>query len=155
MKKDFMGNRRSLQGNVHHIATGGFATFANRIRDFAGFAHAHTHAAFSVAHNHERAEIETTSAFHDFCGTIDEDDLLDQLFTALRVVIDFGFGPATSASRTPAAAITAATAALLLRRLLRLRLLGLLLLRGRLSLGGSACYNVIFVSHNIFSLLRC
>ena len=90
------------------LRAGQFAAFANGIRHFAGFAQAHADAALLVAHDNQRAEIETASAFDDFGGAVDEDDLLDQFFTALRVVIRFGFRTATSARTTAAAAATAA-----------------------------------------------
>ena len=56
-----------------------FAAFADRISNFAGFAEANADSALLVAHHHQRAETETASAFHDFGGTVDEDDFLDQL----------------------------------------------------------------------------
>jgi len=112
-------------------------------------AETHTHAAFTVAHHDERAEIEPASALDDLRGTVDEDNLLHQLFAALRVVINFGFRTATTTrTATTAAAPTAIiTLLLLLRR-------GSLL-RGRLPFRSAAWYYVIFVSHNIFSLLLC
>jgi hypothetical protein len=68
----------------------------------------------------------------------------------LRVVIDFGFRTTTTARTATATSAPATITALLLLRLRRGSLL-----RGRLPFGSAARYYVIFVSHNIFSLLRC
>jgi hypothetical protein len=55
-----------------------FTALANGIRHFAGFAQANAHTTAFVTHNHQRAEINTTPAFHDLRRTIDENDLLDE-----------------------------------------------------------------------------
>ena len=74
-----MRNGRVLERNGNHLVAGQFAAAADRVRDFAGLAEANAHAAVFVAHDHERAEIETASALDDFGGAVDEHDLLDQL----------------------------------------------------------------------------
>src|SRR5436305_1652740 len=96
MRENFVRNCRILQRDAYHVSAGCLATLANRIRNFPGLAQSHADAAFFVTNDDKRAEIETASAFHDLCGAVDEHNLLDQLFTALRVIIDFRFGPAAS-----------------------------------------------------------
>jgi hypothetical protein len=113
MRVNFVRDGRILQFHANHVAAGSFAAFANRVCNFAGFAEAHTHAAFLVTNHDERAEIETATAFDDLRGTVDEDDFLDQLFSALRVVIDFGLRTTTTTRTATAAASTAVTTLLL------------------------------------------
>ena len=63
-------------------------------------------------------EIETAAAFDDFRGTVDEDDLLNQLFAAL---VEIGFGlRTTTATRTATASAAITTLAALLLLLLLL-----------------------------------
>ena len=75
----------SFNETRHHLLAGEFAAAADGIRHFAGLAQAIAHAAAFVADDHQRAEIETASAFDDFGGTVDEHDLLDQFFAAAFV----------------------------------------------------------------------
>ena len=75
-----MGNGGILEGDRHHLVARQFATAANGIGHFAGFAQGIAHATALVTHDHEGAEIEPASAFHHFGRTIDEDNLLHQFF---------------------------------------------------------------------------
>ena len=72
----------SFKRNRNHLIAGQFAAAADGVRDFAGLAQGITNPAVLVTDDHERAEIETASAFDDFGGTVDEDDLFRQFFGA-------------------------------------------------------------------------
>ena len=57
-----------------------------------------------VAHDDERAEIEPASAFDDFRGAVDEDDLFDQFLRRAAIKVHFrrfgsGFGAAAATAR--------------------------------------------------------
>src|SRR3569833_520831 len=137
MIENLVRNGGTLQGHAHHVATSRLAAFANRIRDFAGFAETHAHAALLVTNDNERAEIKPATAFNDLRGTVDEDDLLNQFLTALRVEIDFGFTATTARTATASATVVARLPlALTLRLLLLLLLLGSAL-RCRLPFGAA------------------
>ena len=93
----------SFKRNSDHLVAGQFAAFANGIGDFAGFAQTNTHTAPLVANDHQRAEIEAASAFDDFGGAVDEDNLLVKFLRPRRRI-------QTHRSRRPAAATTATRA---------------------------------------------
>ena len=119
------------QRNADHLGAGQFATLADSVRDFTGFAQTHADFAALVAHDDQGTEIEPAAAFDDFGGAIDEHDFLGQL---LLLVIEAELAglaawPATTAS---ALASTARALRLLALRLLALRLLALRLLALRL-----------------------
>src|SRR5207302_5372502 len=87
-----------------------FATFADRIGDFAGLSESDSDFPALIAHNHQRAEIEASSTFYHFGGAIDEHDLLDQL---LSVAPEIHFARVASGT-APASAWTATATGLLL-----------------------------------------
>ena len=72
------------------------AALADGIGHFAGFAKADADAALLVAHDHQRAEIESATAFDHFGGAVDEDDLLGQFLGS----------PGLSNAESPAASAT-------------------------------------------------
>ena len=83
--KHFVRNSRILQRHTDHLRAGHFAALANCIRHFAGLAQTNSHSTVLVANNDQCAEVKTASAFDDFGGTIDEDDLLGELLPGLLV----------------------------------------------------------------------
>jgi hypothetical protein len=122
-----MRNGHVLQRNAYHVASRQFSALTNGVRHFAGLAQTHAHAPALVAYDHERAEIEASSAFDHFCGTIDEHDFFNQFMRfAARTR---NLGRVTRASHPASAAWTTSAA-------------------------GTAGTVVIFdyVSHNIFGL---
>lgn len=149
MRENFVWNRGFLQRNTHHVATSGFTALADSIGDFAGLAQTDTDAAFFVTHNDKRAEIETPATFDDFGGTVDENDLFDQFLAALALETGFRIGRLAPAAWTTTTFTPIAAAFVALRRLL------LLLLRRLRLLFRATIYIIVFVSHNIFSLLFC
>jgi hypothetical protein len=55
-----------------------FAAFADRIGDLTGFAQPNTYATAFVAYDHQGTEVEPPPAFHDFGGTVDENDFFHE-----------------------------------------------------------------------------
>ena len=104
MTENFVWNGRIPKGYSDHLAASHFPAFANGIRHFAGFPEANADSAFFVAHNYERAKIESSPTLHHFGGTIDKHHFLDQ-FLALFAIMHF-FRPSAS-SEAPAPALSA------------------------------------------------
>ncbi len=98
-----MRNGRVLEGNEHHLGAGEFAAATDRVRHFTGLAETDTDAALFVAHDHQRAEIETASAFDDLGGTVDEDNLLDQFLARAKSAIVGTFAGRFATATRPAA----------------------------------------------------
>jgi hypothetical protein len=88
-----------------------FSAFADGIGDFAGLAQAHTHFAALVTHDNQRAEIKPAAALDDLGGSVDENDLFDQvLLGAFATGLRFWPGPVSPAPEaTTAAAATKTT----------------------------------------------
>jgi hypothetical protein len=147
VRENFVWNRGVLQRNTDHVAAGGLTTLANRISHFPGFSQANTNAALLVTDNDKSAKIKTTAAFDDLGRSVDEDDFLGQFLATLALKTGFRFSGLATAAWT-ATAITAFATFTALLLLLLLRRLLLLLFR-------TAIYIIVFVSHNIFSLLFC
>jgi len=135
------------------LRAGHFAAFADRVGHFAGFAQPNSHFAPLVTHDHERAEIEPPSTFHDFGGTVDEHHLFGQ-FLSLAAKSPFR-RIATGTASASARAATATELVLLTAGTRWLLLLGtggwLLLLTGgaRRLLRFSATFYFIWFSHKI------
>ena len=68
----------SLSDNKNHLRAGEFAAATDRVRDFPRLAETDANAAFFVADDNERAEIEPASALDDLGGAVDEHHLLDE-----------------------------------------------------------------------------
>ncbi len=113
VRVDFVRDGCVLERHADHLRTGYFAAFTNGIRHFPSLAQPNSHAAVLVANDDERTEIETSSAFNDFGGAIDEDHLLGQLLPGLLVEGRFRLRPAA-----PAAARSAGSSGLPRRPLL-------------------------------------
>jgi hypothetical protein len=109
-----VGNGDVSEHDGNHLIPGEFATTTNRIRDFGRLTQGISHASAAVTDDHQRAEIETASAFDDFGGAIDEDDLLGQFFTAafFEGIFRRVARRATTAAASPLTAIAASIATL-------------------------------------------
>ncbi len=73
---NLVGNGHIPEHDWNHLVAGELAAAPDGIRDFRRLAEGVTDASTAVTDHHQRAEIETASAFHNFGRAIDEDDLL-------------------------------------------------------------------------------
>ena len=104
-----MRNGRVFERHGHHLAPSEFTAATNRIRNFRRLTKTESNAAFFVAHDNQRAEFETASALHNFGGTINKDDFLDEFFAGLTVKVSALISAWTTSA--PAAAEAAALSA--------------------------------------------
>src|SRR5258708_15316644 len=106
MTKNFVRNGRVLKRHTHHLGARHFAALSDRVSNLARFAQPHTHAPAPVAHNYQRAEIESPSAFDDLGRTIDKYNFLSQLlFLASHAAIgSIGPRPVAAPAKTTALA---------------------------------------------------
>jgi hypothetical protein len=119
-------------------------TLANGVSYFTGFAQSDAHFALFISNDNERAEVKTAATFDHFGRTVNEHDLLRQLFAVFTFEIILGRFP-TATTLTLATSTTAVMRGMgRLGGLLRLRRLRRLLL-----CFAAAFYNVGFFSHNI------
>jgi hypothetical protein len=70
MAKDCMGYRIALERNLHHILFGAFNCLLYGNRRLGCFTFANADFAFSVAYDHESAEVEPLATLNDLGHTV-------------------------------------------------------------------------------------
>jgi hypothetical protein len=88
------------------VGLGNFAAFADGFGNFDGLSKTHADATALVSRDNQRAEAEAPTAFDDFGGAIDEDNLLAQFGCAVTAT-----GLVAALRRTGARATGSATGA--------------------------------------------
>ena len=73
---DFMGNRSTLQGDMHQVFLGLFDGLRDSDRDLGSLALADPHPAMTVTHDDQCTEVKPLAAFHHFRNAIDENDFV-------------------------------------------------------------------------------
>ena len=84
---NLMRNAQIGYGNTLHILTRLLNPFPDRLRHLIGFTKTATDLSFSITHNNDGAEAETTSTFHYLRSSIDMNNLFNKLVIAACVLI--------------------------------------------------------------------
>jgi hypothetical protein len=88
MSEHFVRNGGVLEAHPDHLRAGQFAAFTNGIGNLAGLSEADADATAPIANHDESAEVETTPAFNNLGGAVDEDDFFGQfLLVAFEAVV--------------------------------------------------------------------
>ncbi len=85
--KNLMRDTQIGYGNTFHILTRLFDPFPDRLGHLIGFTKTATDLSFSITHNNDGAEAETTSTFHYLRSSIDMNNLFNKLVIAAGVLI--------------------------------------------------------------------